>query len=161
MGARTGAIARKLAEKGAETSAFFRSLSENDWRVQVYADGPGWDVHHVLAHFVSAEESYLYFLRREAAGGEGIPEDFDIDHFNAVEVAKLAKLPQEALLERYESARAQTVAFVLKLDDSDMDRIGRHPFFGFERVEKILKLMYRHNMIHERDVRRALGGAAG
>jgi hypothetical protein len=48
-------------------------------------------------------------------------------------------------------------ALVEGLNDADLDREGRHPFFGVDRVEKFAKLVYRHNMLHERDVRRALG----
>jgi hypothetical protein len=44
-------------------------------------------------------------------------------------------------------------------DEADLDRQAHHPWLGFDRVEKFVKLVYRHNMIHQRDVRRTLGGS--
>ena len=41
-------------------------------------------------------------------------------------------------------------------DETDLDREGRHPFFGPSALEKLLKLVYRHNMLHLRDIRHAL-----
>jgi hypothetical protein len=157
MGERIDPIVARLREQGAETAAFFRSLGPDDWIIRVYDDGPRWDVRQVLCHFVSAEIMYMFYLRREFEGQEGVPDDFSIDHFNAEDVARLDGIPPEDLLARFEQARAETIGFVAQLDDADLDREGRHPFFGRDKVEKFLKLIYRHNMIHERDVRRALG----
>jgi hypothetical protein len=54
------------------------------------------------------------------------------------------------------TARQAMVALVEGMDDADLEREGRHPFFGVGKMEQFLKLVYRHNMIHERDVRKAL-----
>ena len=42
------------------------------------------------------------------------------------------------------------------LADADLDRQGRHPFLGITAVEAMLKLLYRHTMLHERDTRKAI-----
>lgn len=149
-------IARRLQEKGAETVAFFRGLAPEDWEKRVYTEGTRWDVRRVLCHFVSAERSFLRLFEDIMAGGEGTPEDFDLDRFNESQVAKMDGLSPEELIRRFEEARAAMVAFVEGLSEADLEREGRHPFFGMDRLEKFLKLVYRHNMIHERDVRRAL-----
>jgi len=57
---------------------------------------------------------------------------------------------------QFEVARAATAAMVAGMAEADFDRIGRHPWFGRVPLEQMLKLVYRHNMLHERDVRRAL-----
>jgi hypothetical protein len=57
---------------------------------------------------------------------------------------------------RFTAARAATVALVRGMQDSDLDRIGRHPWFGNVPLEQMLKLVYRHNMLHERDTRKAI-----
>jgi uncharacterized protein (TIGR03083 family) len=150
-------IAKRLEDKGAQTAAFFRALAPGDWATPVYADGPSWDVRGVLGHFVSAERAYVRAMVDAVQGGEGVPDDFDIDRFNAGEVAALADRDPAWLIGQFEQARAETVAFVLSLSDANLDQEGRHPFLGVERLEKLLKLIYRHNMLHERDVRRALG----
>jgi uncharacterized protein (TIGR03083 family) len=157
MGERTAPILARLEEKGMETAAFFRSLDGAGWQAAVYSEGARWAVRDVLAHFVSAERAFLVIFQEVMRGGEGAPEGFDIDRFNQFEVANLASVPPDELVAQFEQARAATVDFVRGLADSDLDREGRHPFFGVDRLEKFLKLIYRHNMIHERDIRRALG----
>jgi len=50
----------------------------------------------------------------------------------------------------------ETVNLVRGMSEADFDRIGRHPWFGRVPLENMLKLIYRHNMLHERDIRKAL-----
>jgi len=52
----------------------------------------------VFAHFVSARASLLKLAQHIAAGGAGLPEDFDYDTFNAQEQTRLRdQSPQELL----------------------------------------------------------------
>jgi hypothetical protein len=39
---------------------------------------------------------------------------------------------------------------------TDLQLRGYHPWFGDSQLEDMLKLIYRHNIIHLRDIRRAL-----
>ena len=45
---------------------------------------------------------------------------------------------------------------VAGLTPADLDRRGRHPWLGEADLRSVLKLLYRHPMIHLRDVRAAL-----
>jgi hypothetical protein len=126
--------------------------------VVVYTEGTDWTPREVMCHFVSAERAFLRIFQDVAAGGEGAPEDLDINEFNEGEVAGMADESPRALLEQFREARAALIAFMQTLDDADLDRQGRHPWFGFDKMEKFTKLVYRHNMIHQRDIRRTLNG---
>jgi hypothetical protein len=156
MSERAAQIAARLAEQGAETVGFFKSLSPRQWTIPVYAGPPVWTPRHLLAHFLSAERTYLDMIGEVLKGGQGMPEGFDIDTFNAGEVAALESLAPEELLAQFEAARAGVIALVQSMSDADLDREARHPFMGWDRVEKFLKLIYRHTMIHQRDMRRVL-----
>ena len=123
---------------------------------QVYQTGSLWSVHDILAHFVSAEESFGILIENIAAGGDGAPRSLDIDEFNEDEVPGLAVNSSDYLLARFEQARLHTVASVEVLENGDLERVGYHPWFGEVELRKMLKLIYRHNMIHLRDIRRAL-----
>jgi len=149
-------IVKRLQEEGRKSAAFFSSLSEPELAQLVYSTGPQWRARDVLAHFVSAEQTMLVYARQVLAGGPGAPEDFVIDDFNAIEVAGLRAAPATALVEQFQSARAETTQMASAMTDADFDRVGRHPWFGQVPLEQMLKLVYRHNMLHERDVRRAL-----
>jgi uncharacterized damage-inducible protein DinB len=151
---RTDHIAGRLRQKGADTAAFFRALPPGAWAAPVYTDGMAWDARQVLCHFVAAEREFIRLFEDVLDGGEGTPEGFDLDAFNERTVAEM-----DDLIAAFEAVRAEMAALVEGLDDADLDREGRHPFFGVDRVEKFAKLIYRHNMLHERDIRRALGSS--
>jgi hypothetical protein len=156
MPSRQELILKRLQEEGRKTAAYFRALGAGDLSQVVYATGPRWRARDVLAHFVSAEQTLLLYGREVLAGGSGAPEDFVIDDFNAIEVAGLRDVGAPALVEQFEAARAATADMVAGMADADFVRVARHPWFGRVPLEQMLKLVYRHNMLHERDVRRAL-----
>jgi hypothetical protein len=149
-------IIRRLIDEGRKTAEFFRSLAPADFQQKVYDAGPGWLARDILAHFVSAERTVVHYGREILAGGTGAPADFVIDEFNATQVAGLQDAPTASLIEQFDAARGATVELVKGMVDADLDRIGRHPWFGMVPLENMLKLVYRHNMLHERDIRKAL-----
>ena len=156
MGEKTRDIHKRLKEKGEESLAYFRSLPAEDWSKQVYDSGAEWDVRQVLCHFVSAEANFEAIFDAAMRGDKNTPDDFNIDEFNLREVGKMGAMTPDDLLRQFEQVRTGTLAFLERIDDSDLEREAWHPWFGWDKLEKFLKLVYRHNMLHERDVRRAL-----
>jgi len=51
------------------------------------------------------------------------------------------------------SVREKMATWVESLDEADLAKEGRHPFLGETTVEEMIKLVYRHNQIHYRDMR--------
>ena len=149
-------LQQRLAAEGEKVAGFFEALSPDDWDRRVYTTGSQWAVRHILAHFVSAERAYLYFMRDVVGGGSGVPPDFDIDAFNESEVPNLGLRAPPELLRALRQARSETVVFVGGLSLPDLDRRGYHPWFGDADLRFMLKLTYRHPMLHVRDVRQAL-----
>lgn len=151
-------ILKRLAEEGAKSAAFFRALKPEHWNQQVYTTGPEWGVHDILCHFISAEKTYAVYFRDVQNGGTGVPRGFVIDDFNLKEVKALreANLPTGALISEFERQRAHTLALVQEMVDADFDRTGYHPWFGDSLLGDMLKLIYRHNMIHQRDINKAI-----
>lgn len=149
-------LAGSLEREGARTLDFFNGLKDADWAVQVYSDGDAWTVHHLLAHFVEVEGSIAKLVRRILDGGPGVPEDFDIDRWNARYTMEMSAHDRAYLLAEFARRRAQTVAMARGLDDADLETTGRHPFLGPTQVKDMLKLMYVHLLQHQRDIRRAL-----
>lgn len=149
-------ISRRMMSEGNKTVEYFHGLPTQAWKQQVYTTGSCWTVHQVLAHFVSAEIGLSTLVRDVITDGRGAPEGFNIDDFNEKEVAGLRDMTATALIDRFTRARADFSTLVNSLSPADLDRLGRHPWFGETELRKALKLVYRHNMIHLRDIRRAL-----
>jgi len=153
-------LRQRLTDEGNKVADFFAGLPPQAWDHPVYSTGSQWRVRQVLAHFVSAERGYLHYMRDTVDGGPGVPRDFDIDAFNAAQVAALEGLSTPQLLEGFRQVRGQTATFIENLEATDLDRIGYHPWFGEESLRFLLKLIYRHPMLHVRDVRLALEAGA-
>ena len=60
------------------------------------------------------------------------------------------------LIDKLRNSRAASIAMVAAFSDDDLDRRGNHPLLGEVALEDFVKLIYRHNKMHMRDVQRAL-----
>jgi hypothetical protein len=149
-------LAERLVSESQKTLEFFRALLPEQWDYVVYPQGVLWTAHHLLAHFVSAEQALKKLIEDVYTGGAGAPEDFDIDGFNAAEVAGLVRHTPEELLLEFEHSRQACVALVRKMQPEDLSHAGRHPFLGWVALEDMIKMLYRHDQIHLRDLRRLL-----
>jgi len=92
-------------------------------------------------------------------GGPGAPAGVDIDAINAAEVAALTRFTPAELIDKLAAMRAQTVALVASFSDADLDRRGHHPVLGDISLDDFVKLIYRHDRMHMRDVQHALSAA--
>jgi DinB superfamily len=152
---RTEIIAR-LESNLKNTISFFRSLSDDQLRAQVYADGAKWTVQQVLAHFITIERSMQQLFKNILSGGPGAPEDFDVDRFNLTQPKKLDRLTVQELMEQFTSVRKDTIAIVKGMTEQDFIREGRHPFHGHGKLERFIVWAYEHVGIHQDDIRKAL-----
>jgi hypothetical protein len=150
-------LSERLLNEGKTAVLFFQRIKPEQWDILVYSEGAPWKLRQVLAHFVATETSMSKLVTNIASGGPGSPEDFNIDAFNARKVSSLQDTPVEELIQRFENFREITALQVSRLTDADLVKTGRHPFLGIAPLVDIIKLIYRHNLIHIRDMRRVLG----
>ncbi len=152
-------LAERLKTEGEKTLSFFDSLAPHQWDTIIYTDGMIWSVREVLCHIAISEISFGRLLENILAGGDGAPEDFNIDAYNQRKVAQLDQAPLESLKESYLQARMRNIGIVSNLRLEDLERRGRHPYLGVAPLIDIIKLIYRHNQLHLRDVRKLLVSA--
>lgn len=149
-------LAEKLKAEGERMAQFFSELSDDQWSNEVYTEGATWSIRNVLSHFVTSERGLIKLFERIRASGEGASDDFSIDRYNAAQQEKTKDLSPAELLEQYKQARAEAVAWVSGLKDEELDIKGRHPFLGETVIREMIKMLYLHNQLHYRDVKRAL-----
>lgn len=147
---------KRLANEGLKTLDFFRVLKPEDWQTQVYTEGSGWTVQQILCHLLNAEQGFHHLLKDILRGGEGAPANMDIDVYNEQQLAGSYCIDEQETMLVFSDARVTTIEIVRTMTPDDLDRTGRHPFLGVTTVEKMIQLIYRHNMLHQRDIRRAL-----
>jgi hypothetical protein len=154
-------LAERLRAEGEKTLEFFRVLDPQRFDLTVYSEGSCWSIKQILAHFLSTEIAIKQLMEYILHGGPGVSQDFDIDAYNERRVAILNGTAVDQLLNQFEIQRQSSVEFVAGLEDEDLLKTGRHPFLGIAPLEEIIKLLYRHNQIHQRDIRRALSAEGG
>lgn len=147
-------LADRLKTEGEKTHAFFSALTPAEWQTLVYTEGEAWTTRSVLAHFVMAERGFLQLFADIRAGGPGASEDFDIDRYNARQQEKTRSASPAELLEQFRAVRAEMTALVASFTEADLQKQGRHPFLGWTTLAEMVKMVYRHNQIHLRDLRK-------
>jgi uncharacterized protein (TIGR03083 family) len=149
-------LAERLKTEGEKTADFFASLTPAQWELEVYTEGETWTVHSVLTHYLTAENGFLQIFANILAGGPGVAENFDIDRFNASQQRKNRDLAPAEALAQFRATRAKMVELVAGLSEADLEKPGRHPFLGQTTLVEMIKMIYRHNQIHHRDLRKIL-----
>ena len=132
-------IADTLEREGQKTLAFFEDL-----------------LHLFFCLFSEVDGSISKLIKRIVCDVTGVPEDFDIDRWNARYTMEMSAHDRDYLLAEFASRRAATVAMVRGFSEADLAASGRHPFLGQAHVKDMLKLMYVHLMQHQRDIRNVL-----
>jgi uncharacterized protein (TIGR03083 family) len=151
-----GTLAAKLTSEGRKLSQFLAELTEAQWKIQVYTEGSVWTIRDILAHLMTAERAFLKLFEDVRRGGAGSAEDFSIDRYNARQQQKTRELSPPELLQLFDSTRAEMAAWVAALEETDLQRTGRHPYLGPTTLSEMIKMVYIHNQVHYRDLRRAL-----
>ncbi|GAB4496635.1 MAG: hypothetical protein OHK003_02420 [Anaerolineales bacterium] len=149
-------LAEKLKTEGERMAAFFAELTDEQWSLEVYTEGTTWSIRNVLSHYVTSERGLLRLFERIRTTGEGASDDFSIDRYNASQQEKTKDLTPAELLEQYKQVRAESVQWVSGLKEEELDIKGRHPFLGNTVIREMIKMLYLHNQLHYRDVKRVL-----
>jgi hypothetical protein len=156
MSDRIARLLSRLRKGMAKSQEIFESLKPEEWDGVLYDEPYPWSVRDLLAHFVSAEAGLLQLAQDVAAGGPGAPQGFDYDAYNASEQERLAHVPREQLLADLIAARQVTLTWVEELEETALDRTGRHPALGEISVKTVINAIYGHQLMHMRDLMQAL-----
>ncbi len=152
----TAELAEKLKTEGERFVQFFSELTDEQWGREVYTEGELWTLRNVLAHFVTSERGLVKLFQSIREGGTGAADDFSIDRYNTSQQAKTKDLTPVELLEKYKEVRAHSISWVSGLKEEDLEIKGRHPFLGETTIREMVKMLYLHNQIHYRDVKKVL-----
>ena len=149
-------LADKLSTEGEKFFSLFAGLTDDQWQMEVYTEGETWKIRNVLSHFVTSERGLVRLFERIRLTGEGASDDFSIDRYNASQQERTKDLPPQELLEQYRAIRADSIAWTLSLDEADLEKQGRHPYLGMTTLREMIKMLYLHNQIHYRDMKKVL-----
>lgn len=152
----TTELVEKLKSEGEKFVDIFSGITDDQWKAEVYTEGTTWTIRNVLAHFVTSERGLVKLFEQIRQGGTGSPDDFSIDRYNESQQQKTKELNPAELLEQYKEIRANTATWVSGLKEEELEIKGRHPFLELTTLREMVKMLYIHNQIHYRDMKKAL-----
>jgi hypothetical protein len=152
----TSLLADKLKHEGEKIGEYFESLRDEQWAIDVYTEDNVWTVRDIFAHLVTSERAFVKLFESIRQGGVGVTDDFVIDRYNARQQEKTKEVGVQELLQRFKSVREDMVGWVSNIGDSDLEKTGRHPFLGQTTLREMIKMVYLHNQIHYRDIKKVL-----
>jgi hypothetical protein len=149
-------LQKRLETEGDKIAEFFLGLDNSAWDLVIYNTDAKWTLLHILKHFVSVEQAFQWLIQDVLAGGSGAPIDLEIDEFNQAEMGRLLEYQPGEIVQTFKDLRKDSISLTGTLTSEDLKKRGNHPYFGYTEIKKILKLLYTHNSLHMRDIRRVL-----
>ena len=149
-------LADKLKHEGEMIVEYFEGLSDEQWLLEIYTEDTVWTIRNILAHLMTSERAFVKLFESIRQGGIGVTDEFVIDRYNARQQEKTKEFGTQELLKRFKSIREEMIVWVSEIDDSDLEKTGRHPFLGQTTLREMIKMVYLHNQIHYRDIKKAL-----
>ncbi len=158
MSERKDELLSHLETRHAETWPFLQGLKESEMPVEVYSSEDGsWTVKDLLGHLADGEQGNFGQAKRLVAGEQTVPEGFDLDRWNRGAVRRASKTSPADLLVVIAESYSSALAFLETLDESDLDKVGRHSTGEMLTTERFLRRMVNHRLEHVTDMQSALG----
>ena len=109
----------------------------------------------ILAHLAGAESGMTGLMRRMAAGeNPRIKAEYNNDYYNARQQDKRAHLTTDQLRAELVETRADLIAFIESLRETDLSKQGQHPVAGESTVLGVLQVLQQHERAHIEDLAR-------
>jgi hypothetical protein len=110
-----------------------------------------WCIKEVIGHL--SEEDQRDFMRRiEKMLNESEPSLIVTDQDEVAHARHDCDKNLSDLMDEFNSVRATSVAFVMKLSATDLDRSGTHPKIGRIRIGELLHEWVYHDLNHIRQI---------
>ncbi len=139
--------------------AAVKDLTDSDWETPVQADGDQWTVLQMLRHLQDAQKGLTGQLERLLANQETVPQDFDVDRWNARIQKKTAEaqMNAEQALSSLEDSLQHLLGVVDSIaDDVDWEKTGWQPFLKrMLTTEQFIDVIATHEAQHAEEIEEA------
>lgn len=146
----------KLSESREALFALLNGLSPEQWQTAVFAEGDTWMVATVLAHLVESERGMSIHVHKIRKGEATIPDDFDLERWNAGLTRRTGDVAPEELMANAEATRAKTLEVMESLEDREWTLTGRHASRGEITIDQYYATIHAHEVGHLSDIRAAV-----
>lgn len=157
------ALKEHLNQARAQLLAIVEQIQARDlWDVPVQAEGERWTALQMLRHLQDAQLGLTGQLKRLVMGEQTVPQDFDINRWNARQQRKMedASLTPDQALESLAVGQQALFEFIDSIQDEDWAREGWQA--GLQQMLPLERLIYvvgEHEAQHAAEMANALESA--
>lgn len=152
-------ILQRLAESRQALFNLFGGLNEQQLTHSVHAEGSTWTILDLVRHLAQAEKGMTRQIDEIRQGGKGVPDNFDLNRYNAGAVSKQQHKSREQLMAEMSQNRAELLALVDSLQAEDWAKEGRHGSGNIMSIYEIVKIIGIHEKMHTKEIEEALNGS--
>jgi hypothetical protein len=144
-------IQRRLIASREATLSLIKDLGETEAQRRPW---PGaWSIKDHTAHLAAVEEMVIDFVQRMLVEEGPTADPYDVDAWNARQVARRANLTWAETLAELDSVREQLLALIIGLPAPALSRTGSHPVWGDPiTLASVLRVPYRHERGHRDEI---------
>ncbi len=147
----------KLTQTSAEFETLLLSLSEEQLHTPVISEGNTWTPLDIVAHLLENERALSIHVHKIRQKKAPLPEDFDLETWNAGLTERAKPLPLSVLLEKMAETRSRTLEELDTLEEREFYIIGHHPLRGLISIEQYFETIVFHIIWHSDDIKKGLG----
>lgn len=151
--ARKAAARQSLTTARQDLFAVLQSLDDDQWDSIIYSENESWRISDLLRHLNAAEYDMAQLIERIRGGEPGVPEDFDLNRWNARSVRRTLEKSPAQLMAEMEQNRSALFELIDSLQDDEWALEGRHGSLRIMTVEQILQRIADHEVEHAADIR--------
>jgi hypothetical protein len=155
MTPRLAQLQQTLTESNAYLNRVLDAVGDG-WDTQIYSDGAAWTARQLLIHLALSNQGLNNQVFGIAEGREVIPPDFDINRYNKRSVEKKAEMTNDEARASLNESRAALFKWMESVDDSVLEREGRHASLKVMSLAAMLQLIADHERGHANDIARVL-----
>ena len=147
---------QKITEARAGLESLLSSLTDEQQHLPIISEGQTWTALDIAAHVLENERAMSIHVHKIRQGKGTVPEDFDLEEWNAglKDRAEVQSMPQ--LLEELKQSRIKTLEVLESINDDEWALQGRHPLRGMITIEQYYETIAGHDTWHIKDIKKAL-----
>jgi uncharacterized damage-inducible protein DinB len=127
-----------------------------DSELRARPSSSAWSAHEVVGHLADHEPVLGFRLRMAAAHDRPSISGYDQEAF--ITRLGLERRTTAELLTTFRSGRELTLELLGRLPEDAWSRVGLHDERGEESIERMVRIYAGHDLIHEAQIARLLGG---
>jgi len=145
-------IIDRLQTSRERLNAVLDRVPESLWEQEIYNDRDKWTLRQLLIHLMVVDQGQANVTRGVAEGKNLIPEDYDLNRYNSTSVGKRQAVTVEEARASLAQSRASLITWLNQIDDSVLDKEGRHAILQTMSVDQMLNVIAGHEEGHTMDI---------